>query len=67
MTLINLATARAVAGMNQTAAAALIGKTQATYSKIERGDVSLAASDALILCRAFGLDLATLLAQSTAA
>jgi DNA-binding XRE family transcriptional regulator len=57
----NLAAARAAAGMNQTAAAALISKTQATYSKIERGDVSLSAADALIFCRAFSLDLEALL------
>ena len=59
--LVNLAAARAAAGMNQTAAAALIGKTQATYSKIERGVIELSAADALILCRAFGLDLESLL------
>ena len=58
----NLAAARAAAGMNQTAAAAaLISKTQATYSKIERGVIELSAADALILCRAFGLDLESLL------
>ena len=57
----NLAAARAAAGMNQTRAAALINKTQATYSKIERGDIELSAADALIFCRAFGLDLESLL------
>ena len=59
--LANLAAARAAAGMNQTAAAALISKTQATYSKIERGVIELSAADALALCRAFGLDLESLL------
>lgn len=59
--LINLAAARAARGMSQTEAATLLGKTQATYSKIERGDVTLSARDALILCRAFGLDLEALL------
>lgn len=62
--LINLAAARAAAGMNQTAAAALISKTQATYSKIERGDVALSAADALIFCRAFNLNLEALLIVS---
>ena len=62
--LINLATARARAGMTQTTAAALINKTQATYSKIERGEVALSAADALTLCRAFGLDLESLLVAS---
>ena len=57
----NLAAARAAAGMNQTRAAALINKTQATYSKIERGVIELSAADALALCRAFGLDLEFLL------
>ena len=59
--LINLIAARAAAGMNQTAAAALIGKTQSTYSKIERAEVTLSAPDALTLCRAFALDLESLL------
>ena len=62
--LSNLAKARNAAGMNQTAAAALISKTQATYSKIERGDITLSAPDALILCRAFKLDLESLLVVS---
>ena len=59
--LVNLAAARAAAGMNQTAAAALISKTQATYSQLERGVIELSAADALIFCRAFGLDLEALL------
>ena len=61
MMLRNLIAARAASGMNQTAAAALIGKTQSTYAKIERGKVTLSAPDALTLCRAFGLDLESLL------
>lgn len=59
--LINLARARAAAGMNQATAAALIAVTQSHYSKIERGEVQLSAPDALTLCQAFKLDLATLL------
>lgn len=57
----NLAAARAAAGMTQTAAAALIGVNQSTYSKIERGAVGLSAADALTLCRVLGLDLESLL------
>ena len=59
--LSNLAKARQAAGMNQTDAAEMLGKTQATYSKIERGTVSLSAHDALILCKVFGLSLESLL------
>lgn len=57
----NLRAARDARHMSQSAAAAIIGKGQATYSKIERGEVKLGARDALTLCNAFGLTLAALL------
>lgn len=59
--LIKLATARKESGMNQTAAATLIGVTQSTYSKIEREEIELSAKHALSLCQAFKLDLASIL------
>ena len=55
--------ARIACGMTQEAAAALLGKTQPTYSKIERGQVDLSARDASKLCAAFGVTLETLISE----
>lgn len=59
--LVNLQHARESLGMSQAAAAAIIGKTQSHYGKIERGQVSLNAQDALTLCQFFNLNLESLL------
>jgi transcriptional regulator with XRE-family HTH domain len=60
-TLHRLRAAREAAGLTTGGAALIIGKTQSTYSKIERGQVQLSAIDALTLCDRFGLSLDELL------
>ena len=50
-----LASARRAAGMSQAEAAAVIGKSQSVYSKIERGVVRLAAADLAKLAAAWGV------------
>lgn len=55
--------ARIAAGMTQHDVAALLNKTQPTYSKIERGQVELSARDAGKLCAAFGVTLETLISE----
>jgi len=59
--LVNLRAARIAAGMSQTKAGALIGKNQSHYAKIERGEVSLSAHEALRLCLRFELSIKALL------
>ena len=56
-----LIAARRARGMTQRETGAMINKTQSHYCKIERGESGLSASDALTLCKEFGLDLAELL------
>lgn len=51
--MITLAPARRAAGMTQAQAAALLGKTQSHYSKIERGAVDLSARDLATLVTAW--------------
>ena len=53
--------ARTAAGMSQQQAAAILGKTQSHYSKIERGAVALSLRDAGKLCREWNLDPSHLL------
>ena len=59
--LSRLMEARHAAGLSQGEAGALIGKSQAHFSKIERGVISLDARDALTLCNHLGLTLPQLL------
>lgn len=53
--MLTLAPARRAAGMTQAQAAALLGKTQSHYSKIERGAVELSARDLATLAKAFAV------------
>lgn len=57
----NLLTARQAQGLSQARVAEMLGKSQAVYSKIERGKVQLSAQDALTLCQVFKIDLKSLL------
>ena len=47
--------ARTAAGMDLATAGGLIGKNASHLSKIERGKVRLAAEDAVVLARAYGV------------
>ena len=61
MTLKNLILARSRAGLSQTDAGALIGKSQSHYGKIERGEIGFSAAEALTLCDRFKLTIQQLL------
>lgn len=56
--------ARIKADLTQRRAGELIGKTESHYSKIERGEVDLRATEALVLCNNFNLSLAELLEEA---
>jgi transcriptional regulator with XRE-family HTH domain len=53
--------ARVKAGHTITTAGALINKTPSHYAKLERGEVTLTAADALRLARAFGVTIEAIL------
>jgi DNA-binding XRE family transcriptional regulator len=58
---IHLWAARMHACMTQAEVGALIGKTQGHYGKIERGQLDLRASEALVLCTHFNLTIQQLM------